>query len=112
MYGNRYYRITKPTFVWVKTGSVPGNHYYGASRIYDVTGAELTTRVGEEFHYLVGGLFLVRSDGIVYEVLRKSPAELNQHFCKDYTPRSWYEEKIIEASEPVEINNPKQVSYR
>jgi hypothetical protein len=112
MFGNRYYKITKPTQIWVKTGSVPGNSYYGASRIYDVTGVELTTRVGEEFHDLVGGLFIVREDGIVYEVLHKKPADLNMHFCKDYTPKRWYQDKIIAASEPVEINNPRQVSYR
>jgi hypothetical protein len=112
MYGNRYYRVTQPTQLWVKTGSVPGNHYYGASRIYDTTGVELTACVGEELHDLVGGLFIIREDGVVYEVLHKSPKDLNNHFCHDYTPRRWYLDKIIERAGGAEIKNPKQVSYR
>lgn len=94
---NTYFRVTGPKRVWVKTGNTPGNSYYGASRIYDVQGKELDLSDGDELHNLCGGLFAVTEDG-VYEVLHKSPAEMNNHFCKDYTPRSWYYTKIISTN--------------
>lgn len=94
MLGNEYYRVTGPKKVWIKTGSVPGNHYFGASRIYDFVGQEITLVPGDELHNLVGGLFAITNQG-TFAVLHKSPAELNMHFCKDYTPKSWYIEKIL-----------------
>lgn len=94
MYGNEYYRVSAPKKVWIRTGHKPGNHYYGAAQIYDVIGQEITLSPGDELHNLVGGLFVITNQG-VFEVLHKSPSEINMHFCKDYTPKSWYVEKIL-----------------
>jgi hypothetical protein len=91
---NSYHEVNEFKTVWVKTGSVPGNSYFGASRIYDVTGVEFLLAPGDQLHNLVGGLFAITSAG-TYEVLRKSPTELNMHFCKDYTAPSWYVDKIL-----------------
>lgn len=102
MYGNSYYKLTEAKVVWVKTGSRPGNSYYGAAQIHDVLGQQVTLNPGDELHLLIGGLFAVTANG-VFEVLHKSPSELNMHFCKDYTPRSWYEERIC-ASGTTEIS--------
>lgn len=91
---NSYHRVSAPKRVWIKTGNVPGNSYFGASRIYDVVGQEVTLASGDELHNLFGGLFAITNLG-VFEVLRKSPAELNMHFCKDYTSPHWYIDKIL-----------------
>ena len=98
---NHYYKVVFPKKVWLKTGDVPGNSYYGAARIYDVQGAETWLQSGDEIHNLVGGLFAIRGP-FTYEVLLKSPDKLNMHFCKDYTSRDYYVNKIV-STECVEI---------
>jgi hypothetical protein len=91
---NTYHRISAPKRVWIQTGSVPGNHYFGNSRIYDVVGQEVTLSPGDEIHNLVGGLFAITNLG-TFKILLKSPDKLNMHFCKDYTDRSWYVNQIL-----------------
>jgi hypothetical protein len=112
MLQNEYYRVTAPKIVWVKTGNVPGNHYFGNSRIYDVVGQKIVLGPGDELHNLVGGLFAITNLG-TFQVLHRSPAELNMHFCKDYTPKSWYIEKILSTScyKVAEMSARKPITY-
>lgn len=91
---NSYHRVTSPKRVWIKTGIKPGNHYFGASQIYDVIGQEVTLSPGDELHNLFGGLFAITNLG-TFEVLLRDPAEINQHFCKDYTPRDYRVNKLL-----------------
>lgn len=91
---NSYHELNDYKLVWVKTGTKPGNHYYGASQIYDVVGQQILLAPGAQLHNLFGGLFAVTSTG-TYEVLLRSPAEINQHFCKDYTPRYYRVNKLL-----------------
>ena len=91
---NSYHRVSAPKRVWIKTGDTPGNHYFGASRIYDVIGQEITLNPGDELHNLFGGLFAITNQG-TFKVLTRTPAEINMHFCKDYTPESYRVNKLL-----------------
>lgn len=86
MFGNKYYLVPDDVelIVWIKTGSKPGNSYFGTSRIYDVIAEERKLQPEDELHYLVGGMFLVTAEGTTHEVLSQSPDRQNQHFLRDY----------------------------
>ena len=98
---NSYHEVTEYKSVWIKTGDVPGNSYFGASRIYDVVGEQVLLAPGAQLHNLYGGLFAITSRG-TFKVLTRTPAELNMHFCKDYTPESYRVNKLL-STECIEI---------
>jgi hypothetical protein len=86
--GNQYFRVTEPLKVWALAGHVPSNHYYGASRMYAPKYKEVTLKVDDEIHWLLGGLFAVEvyNDGEAGEVrdIRLTPPEDFSPFEKNY----------------------------
>jgi hypothetical protein len=65
---NHYYEVVKPLFYLERKGHAESNTYIGASRVLDAIYEGHQARAGDQFHILVGGNFLVRTDQAVADV--------------------------------------------
>jgi hypothetical protein len=103
---NSYYEVVEPINVLELVGHKPGNHWYGASRIYDPVYKPLELKVGGILMNLHGGVFFADSEGqecrpVVMLENPKSPFE------KRYSPD--YHEWPLESLRPT---NPIQYVYK
>ena len=79
---NKYYEVTAPMTVYAKAGMKASNEYYGSSRVHRAVWEPMKLDVGDEIHWLVGGLFAVK-DGKGHFIMLTKPADKSA-FEKSY----------------------------
>lgn len=110
MYGNRYFKVSKATTVWILSGWKSTNCYYGRSEFFSATYTEVTAKRGDEIHKLCGGTFLVRKTGEVSEARFYKPIEKSP-FEKTYG--GYVEPKLPETLSEIDEKKARKVdNYR
>jgi len=112
-YGNTYWEVLMPFFVYVQTGRKPSNAYYGASQIYQGVYEKIELEEGDQIHALVGGTFVVKKNGRVYTGAYLNEPEFRpfEHGNHDYD--NWEDyigDNLQQITDESKINKPK--TYR
>lgn len=58
--GNNYYAVTQPITVYAHAGWKASNEYYGSSRLHRAQWEPMKLDIGDEIHWLAGGMFAVK----------------------------------------------------
>lgn len=58
--GNNYYTVTQPMTVYAHAGWKASNEYYGSSRLHKAQWEPMKLEIGDEIHWLAGGMFAVK----------------------------------------------------
>lgn len=84
MFDNRYFEFDEPIHWFRRIGSSASNTFVGRSQVFDPVFRLTTIEPGDQVHALVGGTFLVRTDGRVEEGRFWLPKHI---FERSYGPR-------------------------
>lgn len=109
-YNNTYWEVLTPFSVYVLSGYIPGNAYYGNANIRKPLYKKIELQQGDQLHALVGGTFVVTKTKKIYE-----GPHMNEPEYRPFEHRQVYDKFPLEnleniTDQPQKINKPK--SYR
>jgi hypothetical protein len=67
MTNNRFFKVTKKFDIFLRVGYSESNTWIGASRMLGSVYRKVSLRRGDEVQDLIGGLFVIRKSGEIFE---------------------------------------------
>jgi len=114
---NEYWKaLVKFGLVWYYKKSKPSNNYIGGSQLLEPVYDKIIININDEIHNLVGGIFLVKTDGNVYELPRFAFDEKTPEYApfeKSYGMRKDFEipEKYSNAFKKLTKDQAKKIEH-